>query len=59
MATTTAIDYQANQASLFMAGITRDLEEHVQIQSQKYDFDFNHAKPIVAHDAEYQWKALP
>jgi len=40
MDSTATVEYQSNQVTLFMAGITKDLDEHVQAQSRKYAFDF-------------------
>ena len=38
-----------------MAGINRDLEEHVVSKSAKYDFNFQHEKPIEGADADFDW----
>lgn len=46
MDSTTSVDYQNSQVSQFMASITRDLDEHVQAQCRKYEFDFEAGKPL-------------
>lgn len=41
-----------------MAGITRDLDDHVSAHSRKYNFDFEHEKPQVSSRdirADYHW----
>ena len=50
-----AMDYQSSQLSLFMAGITTDLDEHVITKSAKYAFDFEREKPLPQADAEFHW----
>ena len=41
-----AIDYQTSQVSLFMAGINKDLEDHVMSKSEKYAFNFEQETPM-------------
>ena len=40
---------------LFMAGITKDLDDHVVSQSAKYSFNFTEEKPMQGPDNDYQW----
>ena len=46
MDSTQTVDFQSNPVSLFMAGITKDLDEHVQASNRKYAFDFQQQKPL-------------
>ena len=50
-----AVEYQSSQVSLFMAGITKDLEDHVGTQSAKYNFNFEQEKPFRGPDRDYEW----
>ena len=50
-----AVEYQSSQVSLFMAGITKDLEDHVVTQSAKYSFNFEQEKPLPGPNRSYQW----
>lgn len=52
-----AIDYQASQISIFMAGINKDLEEHVLSKSAKYAFNFETETPLqgTAANNDFQW----
>lgn len=50
-----AIDYQTSQVSLFMAGINKDLEDHVMSKSEKYAFNFEQETPMQGVQGEYQW----
>lgn len=50
-----AIDYQTSQVSLFMAGINKDLEDHVMSKSEKYAFNFEQETPMKGNQGEYQW----
>ena len=34
------VEYQSSQVCVFMAGINKDLEDHVLTKSAKYDFNF-------------------
>ena len=38
-----------------MAGITKDLEDHVLSQSAKYSFNFEQGKPISDPDGDFEW----
>jgi len=38
-----------------MAGINRDLEDHVSSKSAKYAFDFSTEKPMEGVEREFQW----
>jgi len=55
MKCSTAVDYQTSQVNLFMAGITKDLEEHVITKSVKFDFNFELEKPMHGIGANYEW----
>ena len=50
------IDYQASQIGLFMAGITKDLEDHVLSKSEKYAFNFESETPMPGGpNNDFQW----
>jgi len=55
MESSPTVDYQSSQIHQFMAGITKDLEDHVVMKSQKYTFDFDKEQPMEDDDADYQW----
>jgi len=38
-----------------MAGINKDLEDHVRSNSNKYAFNFVQEKPSLQKDAEFDW----
>ena len=40
MDSSSAVDFHSSQVNLFMAGINKDLEEHVLAKSAKYAFNF-------------------
>lgn len=42
-----------------MADINRDLDEHVQMRSRKYAFDFEHGKPLNSPGASFSWVKVP
>lgn len=48
-------DYQDSQVSLFMAGLNKDLQEHVSAQSVKYGFDFQQGKPEAETSGPFSW----
>lgn len=50
-----AVEYQNSQVGLFMAGINRDLDEHLTSQSAKYAFDFEHEKPHNTTEGDFEW----
>ena len=52
----TAVEYPS-QVSLFMAGITKDLEEDVLSKTTKFAFNFAKGKPIDELDEErdFDW----
>ena len=58
MDSTTSVEYPNSQMNLFMAGITRDLDEHVQAQGRKYAFDFEAGRPLersASTGSDYKW----
>ncbi len=55
MDTSSAVDCQTSQVSLFMAGISKDLEEHVLSKTAKYAFNFVQEKPTFDKDADFEW----
>ena len=55
MECSTAVDYQNSQVNLFMAGITKDLEEHVITKSAKFAFNFELEKPMHCSGANFEW----
>ena len=55
MENSSAIDYQASQIGLFMAGINKDLEDHVLSKSEKYAFNFEQETPMQGANNEFQW----
>ena len=48
-------DCPTSQVNLFMAGITKDLEEHVTSTSRKYAFDFGKEEPMEDVEGDFQW----
>ena len=50
-----AIDYQASQVSVFMAGINKDLEDHVLSKSEKYAFNFEQETPMQDVRSDFEW----
>jgi len=55
MECSTAVDYQNSQVNLFMAGITKDLENHVITKSAKFSFNFELEKPMPGSGANFEW----
>lgn len=55
MESSPAVDYQSSQVHQFMAGITKDLEDHVSTKSQKYTFDFEKEEPMQDVEGDFQW----
>ena len=55
MGSSSAIDYHGSQVNSFMAGISKDLEEHVLSKTAKYAFNFVKEKPTFEKDADFEW----
>ena len=49
------VEYQSSQVNLFMAGITKDLEDHVTNKSAKYCFNFDSEKPARDPEGDFEW----
>ena len=53
MESSPAVDFQSSQLCQFMAGINKELEDHVISKSAKYAFDFAQEKPMEGEDREF------
>ena len=49
------VEYQSSQVNLFMAGITKDLEDHVANKSAKFCFNFESEKPMRDREGDFEW----
>ena len=55
MESSPAVDYQSSQVGLFMAGINKDLEDHVSAKSVKYAFNFEQDTPMEGDEGDFEW----
>ena len=52
------VEYQSSQVCVFMAGINKDLEDHVLVKSAKYNFNFQKERPIGGPKSDIEWEEV-